>query len=46
MRPSLYRIIFFGQEIEKLKFFYTDNFGFDVLEEVSGEWVVLKAGEI
>ncbi len=45
MRVFLYRIILFGLQIDKLKFFYMDNFQLSVIEEVKDEWVVLKAGQ-
>ena len=45
MEISLYRIMLFGQEIDKLKKFYIDNFGFSLIEEIRNEWAVLKAGQ-
>ena len=45
MEISLYRIMLFGLQIEKLKKFYVDNFDFSVIEEIKDEWVVLKAGQ-
>lgn len=44
MDGTFYRIILFGREIEKLKEFYTVNFGCIVLEEIKNEWVVMKSG--
>lgn len=46
MEITLYRIILFGLEIERLKNFYLDNFGLLLVEEIKDEWVVLKAGQI
>ncbi|SDD94427.1 hypothetical protein SAMN05216464_103114 [Mucilaginibacter pineti] len=46
MEISLTRIILFGQNIEKLKNFYVDNFNFSVIEEIPHQWVVLNAGSI
>ena len=46
MDASAYRIILFGWQIERLKKFYVDNFGFTVIEETREEWVVLDAGQI
>jgi catechol-2,3-dioxygenase len=44
MNFSLKRIILFVQDIKLLKNFYLHHFGLPVIEEVAGEWVVLKAG--
>lgn len=45
MEASLYRIILYGLQIDKLKNFYLDNFQLLLIEEVKNEWVVLKAGQ-
>jgi predicted enzyme related to lactoylglutathione lyase len=45
MKISLNRIILFGKEIDKLKIFYQENFGFSLLEEIRDQWVVLNAGQ-
>jgi predicted enzyme related to lactoylglutathione lyase len=46
MQIALYRIILFGQNIVKLKDFYTENFGLTIAEEIKDEWGVLKAGQM
>ncbi|MCO5948367.1 VOC family protein [Mucilaginibacter flavidus] len=46
MNISLNRIILFGKDVEGLKDFYMQHFNFKLLEEISGEWVVLNAGAI
>ncbi len=46
MQITPYRIILFGQNITKLKDFYIENFGFSLVEETEGQWVVLKAGSM
>lgn len=46
MKFSLGRIIIFGHFIEKLKFFYVENFGFSVIEEIANQWIVLNAGQM
>ena len=46
MKFSLGRIIIFGHFIEKLKFFYVENFGFSVIEEITNQWIVLNAGQM
>lgn len=43
---TLNRIILFCYQIDKLKSFYTDNFNFLVAEDIPGQWVVLKTGQI
>lgn len=40
------RIIIFGHQVDKLKSFYEDNFNFSVIEEIKGQWIVLKAGQV
>lgn len=44
MRVTLNCIIFFVQDVDKLKGFYIDNFNLDLAEEIKSEWVLLKAG--
>jgi len=46
MNISLSRILLFGNDVEALKDFYIHHFGFNLLEEIGGEWVVLNAGAI
>lgn len=43
---SLGRIILFGYEVDQLKSFYVDQFGFSIVEEVKDQWIVLQAGQI
>jgi predicted enzyme related to lactoylglutathione lyase len=38
------RIILYVQDVERLSAFYRDLFGLAVVEEIAGEWAVLKAG--
>jgi len=45
MNISLSRIILFGKDVEGLKSFYIQHFNFKLVEEISGEWVVLNAGQ-
>src|SRR5262249_20258072 len=44
MYASLDRIILYVQDVERLASFYKDIFQLPVVEEVKGEWVVLRAG--
>lgn len=44
MKTILKGIILFVQDTDKLKSFYTDNFNFEVIEEIKSEWVLLNAG--
>jgi predicted enzyme related to lactoylglutathione lyase len=44
MNVSLNRIILYVQNVERLADFYRDAFGLPVIEEIKGEWAVLKAG--
>ena len=46
MKFTLGRIIIFGHLVEKLKFFYVENFGFSVIEEKTNQWIVLNAGQM
>ena len=43
---TLSRIILFGSDIEGLKLFYQSVFNLPLVEEIEGEWLVFKAGEI
>jgi catechol 2,3-dioxygenase-like lactoylglutathione lyase family enzyme len=43
---SLGRIIIFGHLVDRLKNFYTDHFGFSVVEEIKDQWIVLNAGQV
>lgn len=43
---SLGRIIIFGHRVDKLKSFYVDHFGFSVVEEITGQWIVLSLGQV
>jgi len=38
------RIILYVQDVDRLARFYRDAFGLQVVEEIKGEWVVLRAG--
>ena len=40
----LTRIILYVQDVDRLSAFYRDLFGLAVIEEIAGEWAVLKAG--
>lgn len=40
---TFHRLIFFGLDLQLLKDFYTQHFGFKVIEEIPGEWVVLRS---
>jgi catechol 2,3-dioxygenase-like lactoylglutathione lyase family enzyme len=40
------RIILYVRNVELLKNFYQTHFDVPVVEEISGEWAVLKAGEV
>jgi hypothetical protein len=44
MNVSLGRIIFYVQDVSRLAEFYRDAFGLPVVEEIKGEWAVLRAG--
>jgi hypothetical protein len=41
---TLSRIILFAHRVDKLKSFYVENFNFSVAEEISDQWLVLRAG--
>ena len=40
------RVILYVRNVELLKNFYRTHFEVPVVEEISGEWVVLEAGEV
>jgi len=44
MDARLTRVILYVQDVERLAAFYRDALGLAVVEEISGEWAVLKAG--
>ena len=44
MKLALTTIIFFVQDVEKLKNFYTAHFQLEVIEEIPSEWALIKAG--
>lgn len=44
MAATLSRVILYVQDVERLSVFYREAFGFGVVEEIAGEWVVLQAG--
>jgi catechol 2,3-dioxygenase-like lactoylglutathione lyase family enzyme len=40
------RVILYVRDVERLKSFYQRHFDVPVVEEIPGEWVVLKTGEV
>ena len=44
MVASLSRIILYVHDVDRLSVFYREAFGFGVVEEIAGEWVVIEAG--
>jgi hypothetical protein len=46
MSVSMTRLILYVRDVALLKSFYQTHFDLPVTEEIEGEWVVLKAGEI
>ncbi len=46
MNISLNRIILFSKNVEGLRDFYMQHFNFKMVQEISGEWVVLNAGQM
>jgi catechol 2,3-dioxygenase-like lactoylglutathione lyase family enzyme len=40
------RVILYVQDVERLKTFYQTHFDVPVVEEIPGEWAVLKAGDV
>ncbi|HMS32972.1 MAG TPA: VOC family protein [Ignavibacteria bacterium] len=45
MKINLSGIILFVKDVEELKAFYINNFNPELIEEISSEWVLLKAGQ-
>ncbi len=43
---ALSRIVLYVQDVQRLCEFYRTIFGFPVIEEIKGEWVVLAAGRL
>ncbi|MFM0313267.1 VOC family protein [Paraburkholderia nemoris] len=46
MSVSMTRLILYVRDVALLKSFYQTHFDLAVTEEIEGEWVVLKAGEV
>jgi catechol-2,3-dioxygenase len=44
MATTLNGIILFVQDVDRLKHFYSNHFNLTVAEEITSEWVLLKAG--
>lgn len=44
MKLNLNTIILFVQNVDKLRLFYVDIFGLEVIEETASQWLLLKAG--
>jgi catechol-2,3-dioxygenase len=44
MKASLTRVILYVQDVRRLKDFYRNTLELPVVEEIEGEWAVLKAG--
>ena len=44
MTVALTRIILYVQDVGRLAEFYRDAFGLPIVEEIKGEWAVMKAG--
>jgi catechol 2,3-dioxygenase-like lactoylglutathione lyase family enzyme len=44
MDAALTRIILYVQDVDRLARFYRDAFGLALVEEIAGEWAVLRAG--
>jgi catechol 2,3-dioxygenase-like lactoylglutathione lyase family enzyme len=42
----LTRVMLYVQDVEQIKTFYQTHFDMPAVEEIPGEWVVLKAGEV
>lgn len=45
MKTNLSCIILFVEDVDKLKTFYIDDLNLELKEEISSEWVLLKAGQ-
>jgi len=46
MFVSMTRLILYVRDVALLKSFYQTHFHFPVTEEIEGEWVVLKVGDV
>jgi predicted enzyme related to lactoylglutathione lyase len=46
MPIAMTRVILYVRSVELLKSFYQMHFGFPVVDEIAGEWVVLQAGAV
>jgi catechol 2,3-dioxygenase-like lactoylglutathione lyase family enzyme len=44
MKLNLNSIIIYVQNVDKLKIFYVDMLGLEIIEETRSEWLLLKAG--
>jgi|SRR5215831_3488426 len=44
MNACLTRVILYVQDVTRLATFYREMLGLSVVEEITGEWVVLRAG--
>jgi catechol-2,3-dioxygenase len=44
MKLGIDTIIIFVQHVDRLKTFYTNVLGLEIVEEQAGEWLLLKAG--
>ena len=44
MAASLSRVILYVHDVDRLSVFYREAFGFGLVEEIAGEWAVLRAG--
>ena len=44
MNAALVRVILYVQDVDRLASFYREALGLPVVEEIAGEWAVLKAG--
>jgi len=44
MKLNLNTIILFVQDVERLKYFYTDSLNLEIVEETPSQWLLLKAG--
>lgn len=40
------RLILYVHDVERLQAFYHDHFGLPIIEQIAGEWAVLKAGAV
>lgn len=45
MKFSLDTIIFYVQNVDRLKVFYMNTFGLTLIEEYGAQWALLKAGD-